>query len=95
MFRRLLCAKLLISRKLAKFFRRRHLEGERVWSTNRLGTVSWKPIIFVIKHIKVTKENKWFLMDVFVSFIILAAIVAVSFALTKCLLALARYLDRH
>lgn len=31
-------------------------------------------------------------MDVFVSFIILAAIVAVSFALTKCLLALARYL---
>lgn len=32
-------------------------------------------------------------MDVFVSFIILAAIVAVSFALTKCLLA--RYLDRH
>ncbi len=34
-------------------------------------------------------------MDVFVSFIILAAIVAVSFALTKCLLALARYLDQH
>lgn len=34
-------------------------------------------------------------MDVFVSFIILAAIVAVSFALTKCLIALARYLDRH
>ena len=77
------------------FFRRRHLERERVGSTNRLGTVSWKPIIWVIKHIKVTKENKWFLMDVFVSFIILAAIVAVSFALTKCLLALARYLDRH
>lgn len=38
---------------------------------------------------------EWVLMDVFVSFIILAAIVAVSFALTKCLLALARYLDRH
>lgn len=36
-------------------------------------------------------------MDVFISFIILAAIVAVSFALTKCLLALALalYLDRH